>query len=122
MIPFNEGMKLYNKVCKLAQEYCSHNKFDNLDSWCNGFIKFINEHVGCAVTHFEYDTGYLDIDIGCIGITLYPNTLESQGTVQIMNVPNDKYYTDGRWEDEAVGGYIEYDIKNGTITFPYVRT
>lgn len=122
MIPFNEGVGLYNKVCKLAKEYRSHNEFSNLDSWCSGFIKFLNEHEGCLVSYYEYDTGYLDIDIGCIGMTLDPKTLISKGTVQIMNVPNEKCYTNGKWEDEAVGGYVEYNISKGIITFPYVSS
>lgn len=122
MVDLKEGLANYKFLCIMAEEYTLSNRFKDLESWCEGFVNFINSNSDKQVSNYEYDNGYLDIEYGNIGVSFYPETLVSNYPVQIMNIPENGDYDCKSWrQDQSAGGYINYDVKTGIISFPVAR-
>ena len=116
MILVKDNLELYDKVCSLVKEFKS-NLVGELD--VHKLADFLQDK-GMYVGRVEYDGHDLDLEIETLGIS-FTSDLKPSPILLMMNVPNGFDYADKNWEyEQAVGGWVEYNINTGIKSFPFM--
>ena len=122
MINIKDGLELYRIVKSWTSDYKRWCKESKTKATHEGLVEYIKKaNLTCwGIKRVDYEGDTLDMEIGDISVS-WDSKLKQSPIILILNVPKSGDYESKQWQVEKdVGGWVEYDTRNGVLSFPFM--